>query len=97
MSEKIIAVYVNGILRPLTPVSLPEGTRVTLEVVPSDNEEQEKTLQMLSDIQITYPSGKFKTPPPMTEEERRQLAGRMGAMPGKPLSEIIIEEREQQW
>ena len=97
MSEKIIAVYGNGILRPLTPVSLPEGTRVTLEVLPSDSEEQEKTLQMLSDIQITYPSGKFKTPPPMTEEERTEFLNRIGQTPGKPLSEIIIEEREQQW
>jgi hypothetical protein len=30
---------------------------------------------------------------PISEEERRELADRLGRAPGKPLSEIIIEDR----
>jgi len=38
---------------------------------------------------------KTGTPPPdpVPEEERRALAERLARMPGKPLSEIIIEDR----
>jgi hypothetical protein len=32
-------------------------------------------------------------PDPVPDEERRQLAEKMGQAPGKPLSEIILEER----
>jgi hypothetical protein len=32
-------------------------------------------------------------PDPVSEQERHRLADLMGSAPGKPLSEIIIEER----
>ncbi len=34
MSEIIVAVYENGVLRPVTPVSLSEGETVRLRIVP---------------------------------------------------------------
>lgn len=36
MSQTITAVYENGVLRPLTPLELPEKTRVKLRVEPSE-------------------------------------------------------------
>jgi len=42
MSQRIEAIYENGVFRPLHPVDLPEGTRVRIEaeISPADTDEQ---------------------------------------------------------
>lgn len=50
MSQMIEAIYENGIFRPLSPVDLPEGTRVRVETAdaPVDVDEQMRQ-QLLAD------------------------------------------------
>jgi hypothetical protein len=53
----------------------------------------EEAIQMMVDEGIlTLPSG-ISDVELLTEEEELELAERIGKVPGKPLSEIIIEER----
>lgn len=42
MTTSITAIYDHGIFRPETPVTLPEGTRVTLTVDIDDQERQKR-------------------------------------------------------
>lgn len=42
MSEIIVAVYENGVLRPVNPVSLNEGQTVRLRVVPEVSPRERK-------------------------------------------------------
>ena len=96
MAEIITAVYENGILRPLQPLNLRERQTVRLQIVPEEpGDEVEEVIQSLVAADLMRPRPKRGSPPPdpVSEEERRRLADRMGKAPGKPLSEIIIEER----
>ncbi|MBD2181221.1 antitoxin family protein [Planktothrix sp. FACHB-1355] len=102
MSEIIVAVYENGVLRPVNPVSLNEGQTVRLQVVlevsPGESQnEVEKPFQSLVDQKV------MSLPPKQgqidraelarREEARRERMQKMGPIPGKPLSETIIEDR----
>ncbi|MBN1485459.1 MAG: hypothetical protein JXA37_12130 [Chloroflexia bacterium] len=61
--------------------------------------QDEASRQIEMAIQALVAAGLLTPPPgqsseiPLSEEERRELAERMGQSPGKPLSEIIIENR----
>ncbi|MFE1743872.1 antitoxin family protein [Coleofasciculus sp. H7-2] len=96
MSEIITAVYENGVLRPLNPVNLTEGEKVRLRVLPPVREPMTETERALMPLVET---GKLTLPPlrgkidPVSEEELRERAERLGKIPGKPLSEIVIEDR----
>lgn len=95
MSEIITAVYENGVLRPLSPLTLRKGQKVRLRVLPKlpQANEIEGALQPLIDAgQLTPPSGRGDVEP-VSEQARRELTERLKAYPGKPLSEIIIEDR----
>ena len=102
MSKIINAVYENGVLRPTEPVSLSEGEKVRLEVIPEipveePQTEWEKALQLASD------RGLIKLRPRNNKMDREELLRRekllqervkkMGPLPGKPLSQEIIEGR----
>lgn len=102
MAEIIVAVYENGVLRPVNSVSLKEGETVRLKVVPEvspggPKNELEAALQSLVD------QGKLTLPPKRgqlniaelaeREQRRRERMEKMGPIPGKPLSETIIEDR----
>jgi predicted DNA-binding antitoxin AbrB/MazE fold protein len=91
---KVKAIYENGLLRPLTPIKLEESQTVSLEIKldqPVDRSE-EAIQMMVNEGLLTLPSG-LSDIEPLTEEEELELAERIGKAPGKPLSEIIIEER----
>ena len=47
MSQMIDAIYENGIFRPLSPVDLPEGTRVRVETAAAPADVDEQTRQRL--------------------------------------------------
>ena len=101
MAEIVTAVYENGVLRPLRPLNLRERQTVRLQIMPEELviqeklDEVEEVIQSLVTAGLMRPRPKRGTPPPdpVSEEERRRLADIMGKAPGKPLSEIIIEER----
>ena len=95
MSETVTAVYENGVLRPLRPLKLRERQTVRLQIVPEEptDSEDETAIRMLVEAgTLTPPPGRSDMEP-ISEQERRELADRLGRAPGKPLSEIIIEDR----
>ena len=95
--EIVTAVYEKGVLRPLQPLDLEERQMVRIQVVPETvvEDEGEEMIRLLVAAGLMRPRPKKGTPPPdpVSEKERRRLADIMGNAPGKPLSEIIIEER----
>lgn len=93
MAEIVTAVYEKGVLRPLHPVDLREHETVRLQVLPGPIDDVERAVQALVQAGlVTPPRGRSRISPP-SAEERRDLAQELGKVPGKPLSEIIIEER----
>ena len=101
MAEIVTAVYENGMLRPLQPLDLRERQTVRIQIMPEEPviqdepDEVEEVIQSLVAAGLMRPRPKRGTPSPdpVSEEERRRLADIMGKAPGKPLSEIVIEER----
>lgn len=100
----VTAVYEKGILRPVQRLNLREKQTVQIQILlPESNElpdiateaeqENKRIIQSLVDAGILTPPAGQTDVEPMTEPERRALAEEMGRMPGKPLSEIIIEDR----
>lgn len=95
MSQVITAVYEKGVLRPLHPLNLREQQTVYLQVLPGEPvDEAAEAIQILVAAGLMTPPKKGTPPPdPVSEEERAKLAEILGKIPGKPLSEIIIEDR----
>lgn len=94
MTEVVTAVYEKGILRPLSPLKLNEHQTVRIQILPEQPvDDVDKSIQrLITDGLLTPPPGHSEIDP-MSETERRELAEALGKAPGKPLSEIIIEER----
>jgi predicted DNA-binding antitoxin AbrB/MazE fold protein len=94
MAEIVTAVYEKGVLRPLQPLNLEERQTVRLQVLPEKpDSEVEQVIQALVEAGLLTPPPGHSEVDPVSEEERRELARILGQAPGKPLSEIIIEER----
>jgi predicted DNA-binding antitoxin AbrB/MazE fold protein len=94
MAEIVTAVYEKGMLRPLQPLNLRERQTVRIQVLPEEAaDEVEKVIQKLIQAGVITPPPGHSEVDPLSEEERRELAEILGRAPGKPLSEIIIEER----
>ncbi|MBR8833017.1 MAG: DUF104 domain-containing protein [Stigonema ocellatum SAG 48.90 = DSM 106950] len=95
MSEIITAVYSNGMLRPQNPLSLTDGQTVRLQVLTLEeaSSEAEQIIQSLVAAGLVTPPPHRGDVEPVSEEAWRELTQRLEAYPGKPLSEIIIEER----
>ncbi len=96
MGERIPALYENGVLRPLAPVALRESQHVYIQIMSEDVPVVDKTQAAMQTLVqegvLTPPPGK-STIAPISDAQRATLADRIGRAPGKPLSEIIIEER----
>jgi predicted DNA-binding antitoxin AbrB/MazE fold protein len=95
MAETVKAVYEKGVLYLLQPLNLQERQTVRIRVLPEEPEEdeEEKAIRMLVAAGRLTPPPRRSDVAPISEEERRALADRLGHAPGKPLSEIIIEDR----
>ena len=101
MMEIVTAVYEKGMLRPLQPLDLRERQQVRIQVLPEAADVSEESgddtdalIQRLVAKGLMRPRPRGPIPPdPVSAEERLRLADLMGNAPGKPLSEIIIEER----
>uniref|UniRef100_A0A7C1FSW2 DUF104 domain-containing protein n=1 Tax=Caldilinea aerophila TaxID=133453 RepID=A0A7C1FSW2_9CHLR len=94
MSTTVTAVYEKGVLRLLQPVPLRERQRVRVQLLPDDvTEAVDQALQGLIAAGVLTPPAGRPDVELLSEAERQDLADRLGSVPGKPLSEIIIEER----
>ena len=99
MTQVITALYENGMLRPLTPLNLHERQRVQVQILPESRVEDEGEAAVRILVAAGLMRQPDKTPPPpapLSDEERRALAEKLGRVPGKPLSEIVIEDRGPQ-
>ena len=98
MNGTVMAVYENGVLRPLTPMALPERARVQIRVehvvAPIDAiEHRHRVREALVAGGLSLPTPSLPTSSiPISVERREELARLFAA--GRPLSELIIEERE---
>jgi len=95
ITETVTAVYENGMLRPLRPLKLREHQTVQLQIMPEGpiEGEDEAAVRILVEAGLLTPPPRRSEVEPISEQERRELADRLGRAPGKPLSEIIIEDR----
>ncbi|HLF25285.1 MAG TPA: antitoxin family protein [Anaerolineae bacterium] len=96
MSETVRAVYENGVLRPLSPLNLRERQTVRVQVLPDDvsRDEGMEAVRVLVSAGLMRHIERAPLPPdPVSERDRRALAERLARAPGKPLSEVIIEDR----
>jgi predicted DNA-binding antitoxin AbrB/MazE fold protein len=95
MPETITAIYENGVFRPLSSVSFQDGETVQIQLWPDDSKKQaELAIQLLVDRGLVTPLP--NTPQnveAVTDDDVYELAKRLGGKPGKPLSEMIIEDR----
>ena len=102
MNETVMAVYEKGMLRPLQPLNLQEHQRVRIQIVSEEAGTQEGPTNGIEQlIQRLVASGLMRPrpkkdaipPDPLTAEERRALADRLGSIQGKPASEMVVEDR----
>lgn len=96
-SEIITAIYEDGVLRPTTPLELPEHARVQIQVrqiVTSEDlsTHRRRLREALVAAGLVLPTQPSRIAGLLTPERRAELARKVSA--GRPLSETIIEERE---
>ena len=101
MAETIIVIYEKGILRPLHPLQFPEHTELHIAITAPERlttplSEQRRSVQSVLRAAgaIAETSHREKATHALTAQERAVLADRLALSSTKPLSEIIIEERE---
>ena len=97
MTETVLAVYEKGVLRPLKPLQLKEQQQVYIQVVPKEavDDEGADAIRILVEAGLMRAPDRQVPPPPdpVPEQERRALAESLAQVPGKALSEIVLEER----
>jgi predicted DNA-binding antitoxin AbrB/MazE fold protein len=94
MPEIITAIYENGVLRPLSPLSLQEHQTVRIQVLPEDSvTELERITQSLATAGLITPPPCRSDVEPVSEDAWRELSEKLKTIPDQPLSEILIEER----
>jgi predicted DNA-binding antitoxin AbrB/MazE fold protein len=98
MSHKITAIYENGILRPLTPLELPDHSRVEIEVrkvVDAStvaHREQVRLTLIDAGLSLPVPLAASRDCSALSAERREELARLFSD--DRPLSELINEDRE---
>lgn len=95
MSERIQAIYENGVLRPLKPLDLPENKVVEIDVrdIEGNGDEtiREKADRVLREAGLIS-SVKFPNAKKLSDKERKRI-GKLFAGE-KPLGDYIDEDRE---
>ena len=93
--EQIAVVYERGVLRPLRPLTIPNHTRLNIQILPQKirpDSNRQQVLQTLTDAGLLYiapPS----TEQPVSNDDLRAAAIAIGA--DGPLSADIIAERDE--
>ncbi len=88
MTRTLEAIYENGVLRPLEPLSLQENQQVTLTVKAPSDDPMDDVVE--DDGDLFWDAKDQDSPVPTLEEVRRI----MSRLPGK-LSDDVIAERER--
>jgi predicted DNA-binding antitoxin AbrB/MazE fold protein len=94
MGVIVTAIYEKGVLRPLKPLSLKDGEIVTIEILPRD-EERLLIHDLVASQVLTAPPGQGVSYS-LSSEERIALADRVAKAAGRLVSEMIIQERQEQ-
>jgi predicted DNA-binding antitoxin AbrB/MazE fold protein len=99
MTERVTAVYEHGVLRPLTPLHLPESSQVEIEVRSIHStvdalSRREQVRAALDAAGILAPARLAETAP-LSEEERAALAEELATPGAMPLSQTIIDDRDE--
>ena len=99
MPETVTAVYEHGVLRPLTPLHLPEHSQVEIEVrlIPGTRDAHARRDQVRAALDAAgiLAPGTRSTKAPLTEGERAVLAEQLVVPGATPLSQMIMEDREE--
>lgn len=99
MTQTITAVYENGILRPLTPLALPEHSQVEIEVrtiaeeFASARRERARLALAAAGLLVTS-DGKAAPTGLLTAEQRMAFAQRLEAAGLRSLSDAIDADRD---
>ncbi|HSF76304.1 MAG TPA: antitoxin family protein [Microcoleus sp.] len=102
MPETITAIYENGVFRPLSPLSLNDGETVEITIVTEvspkelkgDREKAIKLMDVRGLVRLPKKQGKLDRAELIKRAQQwRELMQKMEPLPGKPLSEIVIEDR----
>ena len=95
----ITAIYENGVLRPLTPLTLPEHAQVQIQVQAAPSEKEADSHRRRVHEALVAAGLSLPTPPDLpnahllSAERREELAKILGA--SGPLSDLIIQERRE--
>jgi len=93
MPENITTVYENGVFRPLSPLSLNDGETVQITIVAEVSQRQKSMIKLMTEGRLVpLPTKQFKLDA-AAEQKRRELFEKLKGRVGKPLSEIVIEDR----
>jgi predicted DNA-binding antitoxin AbrB/MazE fold protein len=99
MPETITATYRNGSLHPSSPLNLSDNQSVRIIVLPDPHDAKDELLQIMRNTGLIRRSDRQSTlpvpPDPVSEKRRMEIAEKLGQAEGKPLSEIILSERDQ--
>jgi predicted DNA-binding antitoxin AbrB/MazE fold protein len=101
MPETITAIYENGVFRPLSPLSLNDGETVQITIVAEVSQEEvkgdrEKSMMRMfvGGMRLPKKQGKLDRDELIKRAQQwRELMQKMEPLPGKPLSEMVIEDR----
>lgn len=96
MDTIVTAVYERGVLRLLQPLTLPEHTRVRIQVLEVEASEEMDEVRRAEAVLVSAGLIKPLSPPPdlpqISEKRLAEVADRYAV--GGPLSEVIIAERD---
>jgi predicted DNA-binding antitoxin AbrB/MazE fold protein len=92
MNQTIRAIYEHGVLRPLDPLDLSEGETVQVSVR-TENFTRDAFRAAMGDLLMP------RVEPVLSDEEMERLEEQLRSLTAgvPPVSDIIIEEREQGW
>ena len=93
MGMIVTAVYEKGVLRPLRPLALSENETVTIEGY--HKSDSVRLIQELVAMGIVSASPGTSEQTPLAEDDRLALAQRIAVAAGRPVAEMIIEERRE--
>ncbi|MGE0083444.1 MAG: antitoxin AF2212-like protein [Desulfococcaceae bacterium] len=92
----ITAIYERGALHPAVPLDLQEHQAVTIKIMQIQaNDNIQQVLKELIAAGIVTPPQCPAPAPPLSNADREILSRELGSKIQKPLSEIIIEERDR--
>ncbi|MGE0083890.1 MAG: antitoxin family protein [Desulfococcaceae bacterium] len=96
INQIVSAVYEHGQIHPLEPLNIHENQKIKIQIIPETvSDRSEQIIQFLIQIGLLTPPQGYSQITPVSEEERSRLAEILAQAASKPLSEMIMEEREQ--